>query len=217
MRRLQIITALLMMLGYAAHASAQGRMNGRVQDANGDAIKGATVRASNPNLSSTDIMATTDDKGRWVMLGLRVGAGWTFTAEAPGFIPERGVSAVRSVFGPVMVFTLERDPGAIPGALPKDIQQQLSSASQLRDQGRLDQAITAYQAIQTKNPKLTTVNLVLAGIYRQKSEQEKDPAARLALLRRASSAYDAVLQDDADNTRARAELDAVKASINELK
>jgi hypothetical protein len=41
-------------------------------------------------------------------------------------------------------------------------------------EGRFDQAISAYQSIQAKNPKLTALNLVIAGVYRQKAEREQD-------------------------------------------
>lgn len=218
MRRLQIIIiAVLMTLGFAEHLAAQGRVRGRVEDADGNAIKGATIRAVNTLLSSAEWTSTTDEKGRFVMLGLRIGADWTFFAEAPGFLPQRGLGPVRGVFGPLILFVLDRDPGPIPGALVKDIQEQLTSANALRDQGRFDQAIAAYQAIQIKNPKLTTVNLVLGGVYRRKSEVERDRAARVALLERASAAYNAVLENDAENQRARRELAAVTATLNELK
>ena len=53
---------------------------------------------------------------------------------------------------------------------------------------QLDDAIAAYQSIQAKNARLTTVNLVLASLYREKAEQEKNPAAKQALLNRAADA-----------------------------
>ena len=124
---------------------------------------------------------------------------------------------MRSNFGVPLAFNLRRDPGPVPDALVKDIQEQLSEARALRDGGRLDQAIAAYQAIHTRNPKLTSVNLVIAGVYRQKAEQERDTVSRQALLERASAAYDEVLKSDADNEHAKAELAAVKATLNQLK
>lgn len=217
MRRPQIIVAVLMTLTVATHAAAQGRMRGSVEDADRHPIKGATIRAVNLNLSSSEWTSTTDDKGRFVLLGLRIGADWKFIAEAPGFLPREGTAAVRSVFGPPLTFTLIRDPGPIPGALVKDVQQQLASANALRDQGRYDQALVLYQTIHVRNPKLTSLNLVLGGVYRQKAEQERDVAARRVLLEQASAAYTAVLADDPDNPRARTELAAVKSTLSELK
>ena len=217
MRRRKIIAAVLMTLGFAATAAAQGRVMGVVQDTNGRPIKGATVRATNPETSSREWTAATDDRGRFVLLGLRINPNWKFIAEAPGFFPSEGTAQVRSNFGPPMTFNLRRDPGPIPGALVRDIQEQIEAARALRDAGRYDQALAAYQSIQAKNPKLTSVNLVIADVYRQKAEQEHDVPARLALLERASAAYDEVLKSDADNDHAKAELAAVKASLNDLK
>jgi tetratricopeptide (TPR) repeat protein len=217
MRRLKIIATALMTLGYAATAAAQGRVMGVVQDTDGRPIKGAIIRAQNPETSSREWTAATDDKGRFVLLGLRLSPSWKFIAEAPGFFSSEGTAQVRSNFGPPLTFNLRRDPGPIPGALVRDIQQQLEEAKALRDAGRYDQALTAYQSIYSRNTKLTNVNLVIAEVYRQKAAQERDAAARLALLQRASAAYDEVLKNDANNDHAKAELEAVRASLNELK
>jgi tetratricopeptide (TPR) repeat protein len=99
----------------------------------------------------------------------------------------------------------------------KDIQEQLTAANALRDEGRHDQALAAYQSIHSRNPKLTSLNLVIADVYRQKAEGERDAVARQALLQRASAAYDEVLKTDAENEHAKAELAVVRASLNELK
>ena len=90
---------------------------------------------------------------------------------------------MRSNFGPPLTFNLRRDPGPMPGALVKDIQEQLDEAKALRDEGRYDQALAAYESIHAKNPKLTSVNLVIAAVYRQKAEQERDAAARAGAAR----------------------------------
>ena len=188
MRRLQFIAAVLMTLGLAVPAGAQGRVMGIVQDVNGRPIKGATVRAINPDAAPKEWTSTSDDKGRFVLLGLRLGANWKFIADAPGFFSTEGTAPVRSTFGNPLTFTMRRDPGPIPGALAKDIQEQLSEANTLRDQGRLDQALSAYESIYAKNPKLTAVNLVIASVYRRKAEQEGDTATRESLLARAAAA-----------------------------
>src|SRR5688572_13690826 len=79
----------------AANAAAQnGAVQGRVFDAEGRPIKGATIRASNPNGKPPNITATSDDKGRFAMIGMTGGA-WTFVAEAPGFVASQGRSNVR--------------------------------------------------------------------------------------------------------------------------
>ena len=175
---------------------------------------GAIVRAIHPDAIPRERSAATDERGRFALIGLRLAPNWRFIAEAPGFFPEEGSAQVRSQIGAPMTFTLRRDPGPIPGALVKDIQGQLTIANALRDQGRHDEAIAAYQAIQTQNAKLTTVNLVLADVYREKAAKESG-AARRATLAKAAAAYEAVLKDDAGNERARQELAAVAADLKD--
>ena len=70
----------------SAPALAQtGRIGGTVKDAqNGQPLKGATVTAENPNASPSSFTATTDDRGRYSIIGLRTGT-WKITASAPGF------------------------------------------------------------------------------------------------------------------------------------
>jgi hypothetical protein len=198
MRRPAIIAAMLIMLGLAASAAAQGRVMGVVQDANRRPIKGATIRAINPDASPTEWTSTTDDKGRFVILGLRVGPNWRFIAEAPGFFATEGTAPVRSTFGVPLSIVLRRDPGPIPGALAKDIQEQLEAANGLRDRGRLDEALSAYQSILARNSKLTALNMVIAGVYRRKADREPDTAARQALLERASLAELAASTPDSE-------------------
>lgn len=218
MLRVYLVALAALTLALAAPAEAQtGRVSGVVKDTAGKPIKGATVRAINPEASPREFTSTTDDKGRFAMLGLRTTATWHFVAEAPGFYLSEGDAVVRSQAGPPFDFTMRRDPGPLAGALVKDIQEQLAAANALRDEGRFDQAITAYQSIQTKNPKLTTLNLVLAGTYRDKAEHESDPAARVALLERAVNAYADLLKGDADNDRAKTEMAVVSTRLQELK
>jgi hypothetical protein len=81
----------------------------------------------------------------------------------------------------------------------------------LRDQGRLDQAISAYQDIRSKNQKLTGVHFLLADAYRRKAAQERDPASRQSLLQLAINSYDELLKTDAANERARTELASARA------
>jgi hypothetical protein len=216
MSRVYLIALAMLAFGSAADAQT-GRVSGVVKDTAGKPIKGATVRAINRDAIPREFTSTTDDKGRFAMLGLRTSATWHFVAEAPGFFASEGDAAIRSQPGTPFAFTMRRDPGPLPGALAKDIQEQLAGANALRDDGRLDQAIAAYQSIQDKNPKLTTINLVLAATYRLKAEGETDPAARLTLLERAEAAYADLLKEDAANERAKTEMAAVATRLQELK
>jgi len=212
MRPLQFIVFAAVTLALASAASAQtGRMTGTIKDADGKAIKGATVRAINDAVAAR-VTSTTDDKGRFAMIGLRTGT-WRIVAEAPNFISLQGQAAVSAGVSPVLALVLQRDPGPIPGALSKTIGEDVTAAETLRKAGRYDEAIAAYQAIQSKNARLTTVNLMLATLYREKAEQEKDMPARQALLGRAITAYNDVLKSDETNTRARIELGVTQMAV----
>ncbi len=204
-RRLSFIVAAVLALavGAAGPAAAQNaRATGTVRDTGGKAIKGATVRATNPDATPGEITAVTDDNGRWAMIGLRSGATWTFVAEAPGFFAFKAETVPRTANNAPLNFVLGRDPGPVPGALTANIQGQIDAANALRDQGRYDQAIAAFQEIRSRNPKLTHVNFVMGEIYELRAAKESDPAARRALLDLAVAAYDEVLKGDTANERA---------------
>ena len=91
-----MVTALLLTVCAASAAAQTGRVGGMVKDDTGQPIKGATVTAENPNASPSSFTATTDDKGRFSIIGLRTGQ-WSFTAQAPGFGAERGQMRVQTI------------------------------------------------------------------------------------------------------------------------
>jgi lipopolysaccharide biosynthesis regulator YciM len=208
MRRHHLFCAAIVTLCLAVPALAQtGRVGGVVKDTEGKPIKGASVKAVNPAASPSEFTATTDDKGRFSMIGLRSGT-WKFIAEAPGFLPQEGNAPVRTIGAPnpPLEFTLGRGAAAGPAALSKEVQAELKAADELRNAGQFDQAIAAYQGIRSKNPTLTMVNMVIAGAYRQKAGKETDTAARKASFDQAIAAYQEVLKSDAANERAKIEI-----------
>src|SRR5262245_7396324 len=101
MRRLLVRGVLLaalsiaLLAGAAPSAMAQaGRIVGTVRDDRGQPIKGATVTADNPDASPSSFTATSDDKGRFGMIGLKSGA-WTLIASAPGYTAQSSEMNVR--------------------------------------------------------------------------------------------------------------------------
>lgn len=208
MRRLHLICAAIVTLCLAAPALAQtGRVGGVVKDTDGKPLKGATVKAENPAASPSEFTSTSDDKGRWSMIGLRSGS-WKFTAEAPGHMAQSGSANVRTIGAPnpPMEFTLAKGAPAGPAALSKEVQTELKVADDLRNAGQFDQAITAYQGIRTKNPSLTMINMVIGGTYRQKAAKESDKAARQAAFEQAITAYQDMLKADPNSERAKIEI-----------
>jgi len=212
-RRLPLAVAALVTVCFAVPAAAQsGRAQGFVRDVNGHPVRSAIVHAHNDNAHPADIQSATDDKGRWAMIGLSSGE-WRFVVEAPGYVPASATVPVRVAAAPPLAFTLTHDPGPLPGALDKNIQQEIAEANALRDQGRLDQAIAAYDNIRSSNPKLTSIHLVLAEAYRARAGEERTASTRDALLNRAVAAYGEALRADAANERAQAGLAETRAQL----
>jgi hypothetical protein len=209
-QRFPLALAVAVVASMATPAFSQtARAIGSVRDTDNRPIKGATIRASNPDAYPPQIISITDDKGRFAMVGLRTG-NWTFAVEAAGFLPVQASAAMRVAGAPPLNFTLGRDLGPIPDALAKNILEQVVAANTLRDEGRLDQAIAAYRDIRSRNPKLTSLNFAMAGVFRKKAAAEGDPAARRALLDLALQSYGEVLETDAANDRAKSEMEATR-------
>jgi tetratricopeptide (TPR) repeat protein len=207
----RLIVAMIGLASLAPVASAQtARTTGIVREADGRPVQGATIRASHPETGPRLTFATSDSKGRWAMIGLHVGS-YMFVVDAPGFLPVKGTALVRTSPTAPLMFTLTREPGPRPGVLPANIQAQIAAANVLRDQGRFDQAMSAYEEIRLRHAALTSINLVIGAAYRQQASLEVDPAARRALLERAIDAYTHLLNTDPGNERAKAELASARA------
>jgi tetratricopeptide (TPR) repeat protein len=216
MSGLRLAVGVLLTVFLSSSALAQSaKATGTVKDTSGRPIKGATIRATNPDARPSEITSTTDDKGRWGMIGLRTGT-WTFTVEAPGFTAVQAPAPVRVATTPPMAFTLAHAPVAIPGALDKNVLQSVAAANTLRDRGQYDQALSAYQQIRDQNPKLTSISFVLAGMYRKQAESETNPVTRRALLDRAVNAYTELLNDETTGERAKAELESTRSELQAL-
>lgn len=156
----------------ALPAAAQtGRVGGTVKDEKGQPIKGATVVAENPNASPSSFTATTDDRGRYSIIGLRSGP-WKITASGPGFQSFSGTVPIRTIGAPnppVDFTLLPGVPAAAPG-LPKEIVGEVEAAEAKYQAKDFDAAIAAYSALLAKVPKLTRLNVAIARSYRGKKD-----------------------------------------------
>ena len=185
----------------ATQAIAQGRVAGSVKDADDRPIKGATITAENPNAAPSTIVATTDAKGRFAMLGLR-GGQWIFSAQAPGFETVHVRTTTRTT-GPNANVDLKLVPvkalapaGPLASIDVPALQKKLDEAAALESGGKLDEAIDRYKEILSNLPALTTIHPQLGSLYERKHDA---PAA--------TAEYKAILETDPGNTKARAALD----------
>jgi tetratricopeptide (TPR) repeat protein len=191
---LRAALSALLIAGLGGSALAQGRVGGVVRDADGQPLKGATITAENPNVGQT-FTATTDDRGRFTMLGLRAGQ-WRFVAQAPGYAPNAGEMPVRAGSpNPPITFALRKTGPATFGALggidARDLQEDLAEADALFNQQKWDDAIAAYRRIMSRAPALTVVNLQIAAAHRSKKDYDA-----------ALGAYGELLKRDPDNEKA---------------
>jgi TolA-binding protein len=200
-QRLQLssgVLAVLFVVALAGSVAAQtGRVGGVVKDEAGNPIKGATITAENPAASPNSFTATTDDKGRFSIIGLKSGP-WAFTAQAPSFAPESGKLNVSTIGAPnpPLTFTLKKGGGAGPasvlgGTAAKDLQADLAVADQLYNSQKFDEAIAVYRQIMAKAPSLSVINLQIAAAYRNKKDYDN-----------AIAAYNDLLKSDPNNDKA---------------
>lgn len=170
------LAALMVVLIGALPAMAQtGRIGGLVRDDKGQPLKGATVVAENPSASPPSFTATTDDKGRFSIIGLRAGT-WKLTASAPGFSPSVGQVPIRTIGqpNPPVEFTLAPGAGGAAGALAgvdtKELQAELADAEAKMGANDYDGAIAVYQSMLTKVPALTALHLQIGRAQRMKKD-----------------------------------------------
>jgi TolA-binding protein len=191
-----VLAALFVAALGASVAAQTGRVGGVVKDEAGNPIKGATITAENPAASPSSFTATTDDKGRFSIIGLKTGQ-WTFTAQAPGFGPESGKLPVQTIGAPnpPLTFTMKKGgsapTSALGGLAAKDLQTDLAAADQLYNAQKWDEAIAAYRGIMAKAPSLSVINLQVAAAYRNKKDYDG-----------ALAAYGDLLKTDPNNDKA---------------
>jgi tetratricopeptide (TPR) repeat protein len=190
------VFAALLLATVASTASAQGsRVVGIVKDEAGQPIKGATLSLENPDAIPRNFTATSDDRGRFAIIGLKSGE-WSIVAQAPGFIADAGRVVVRAATPATPTFTLRRAPQAPPSALGniglKDLQAELRMADQQYNAQQWDQAIASYKSVLSKAPALSFINLQIGSAYRSKKDYDN-----------AITAYNEMLKVDPASDRAR--------------
>ena len=184
------VLAALFVVALAGNVAAQtGRVGGVVKDEAGNPIKGATITAENPAASPNSFTATTDDKGRFSIIGMKAGS-WSFSAQAPGMGQETGKLNVSTIGAPnpPLTFTMKKGGGAGPtsalGSMAaKDLQADLASGDALYNAQKYDEAIAVYRTIMARAPSLSVINLQIAAAYRNMKQYDNAIASYNDLLK----------------------------------
>jgi tetratricopeptide (TPR) repeat protein len=198
--KLSLAAVVVVLLGALPVLAQTGRIGGTVKDDKGQPLKGATVVAENPSASPPSFTATTDDKGRFSIIGLRAGS-WKLTASAPGFQPSTGQVPIRTIGAPnpPVEFTLAAGAsgpaGALAGVNTKELQAELKVAEDKMNANDLDGAIASYQAMLAKVPALTMLHLQIGRAQRMKKDYNG-----------ALESYQKLLAADPNNERAKIEI-----------
>lgn len=192
------ILAIVLLTVWAGVLSAQtvtGRVGGIVKDESAQPIKSAIVTAEFLDANVNGVTATTDEKGRFAMVGLRFGE-WTFKVQAPGFMGQaRSMNVRTGGINPPMTFALAKTyepPSALGSIAPQDLQAALAAADGLYGSQRWDEAIAAYRGILAQAPALQTINLQIAAAFRNKKDFDN-----------ALGAYNTLLKVDPGNNKAK--------------
>ena len=190
------LVAALVIIATAGAAAAQGsRVVGIVKDESGQPIKGATLSLENPDAIPRNFTATSDEHGRFAVLGLKSGE-WAIVAQAPGFIADAARVVVRATSPAAPMFMLRHAPQPPPGILgnvgAKDLQTELRNADQQFNAQQWDQAIATYKTILARAPGLSVLNLQIAAAYRSKKDYDN-----------AATVYNELLKADPGSDKAR--------------
>lgn len=206
-----LLSATAMALVMALPAAAQtGRIGGTVKDVNGQPIKGATVVAENPASAPSSFTATTDDRGRYSMIGLKAGS-WKVTASAPGFEAASGSVPIKTLGTPMppVDFTLNPGasggPAALAGVNTKELQGELAKADAMVAAKDYAGAIGIYEAMLAKVPALTALHLQIGALYRNQKQYDK-----------AMEAYKKVPAGDSNADKATIEIGMTQLEMNDL-
>ncbi len=213
MRDLKILfsATIVALVMSAMPALAQtGRIGGTIKDTNGQPIKGATVVAENPASAPSSFTATTDDRGRYSMIGLKAGS-WKVTASAPGFAPSAGKVPIKTIGAPMppVDFTLAPGApaagGALAGVNTKELQGELAKADAMVAAKDYAGAISVYEAMIAKVPALTALQLQIGGLYRQQKQYDQ-----------AIATYQKVPEGDTNSDKAKIEIGMTQLEKGDL-
>ncbi len=188
--------AALLVLAVAATAHAQrGRVGGTVTS-DGNPLGGVTITATNPDANPSEFTTTTDDDGRYAILGLASGQ-WMFRADCAtdcgaangqprGFLPSEGPTQVRQGGTPPVNFNLSRVLHPIEQALGTEavagldldaIEATQDAADTAFNTGDFATAISGYEEILAQLPQLSQLYINIGNAYSLLNDFDEADAA----------------------------------------
>ena len=207
-----LIVVLVGLLTAAAPAFAQrgsARMQGRVTDEAGTPIAGVTVVAFNPDLVPSTFTDTTNDNGRWAIMGLKANDVWDFTFTKEGFsdyvtsIAVRGQRANSNM--DVMLEPIADDAGTGSVGAGSPGAELFTEGFAAMEAGDPVTAAAKYEEFLALNPDSHLVYGNLGNAYRDADDPEK-----------ARAAYQKLLDAEPDNAMANSSLGELLVETGEI-
>lgn len=188
------VAGLLILSPLVEAQLGRGRMQGTVTDTEGNPIPGVKVTAENPNVTPSTLSTTTDEDGNWAIMGFN-NADWSFTFEKEGYIPQKIDASVRTLSkNPDMDVTLEKaDPETAGGAgAGAEAREKFNEGTQAYEAGNYNDAIASWKEFAEANASVYQIWVNIGNAHRKLGEVEK-----------AREAFQKVLEEDPQDTRAR--------------
>jgi tetratricopeptide (TPR) repeat protein len=127
------------------------RLDGKVMDAAGRALAGATVKLELPGRGGTSLR--TDSKGKWAILGL-TGGDWEVEVSSDGYVTRRVTASVTEQSRrPSLEVRLDK--AAEAAAVTPEVASALASAEAADRAGRLAEARAEYERLRALRPDLS--------------------------------------------------------------
>lgn len=168
-RTLLVAVALVAGTSAALAQMGTGRATGTVKDPNGKPLAGVQVAARDMH-SDRKLETTTDDDGKWALLGFRTG-DYEFTFAFEGYAPQSLTKNIKQVGRNSSIdVVLEPASTRLGGSAAGNL---LAEANGLFDERRYAEALEKYEEILAAEPSLYQVYFNIGTTYREMGEPDK--------------------------------------------
>jgi tetratricopeptide (TPR) repeat protein len=162
----------------------QGRMEGRIVDAQGQPIAGAVIKMELPGRGGTELKS--DKKGKWAIGGIAAG-DWNIDVMAPGFTTRQVVVSLPSEAARLAPVEIRLEKAVDPGP-PAEIMAAIKEGEAAYDAGRFSEARVLYEKA-LADPKVaaqpaakSALHMRIARALSQEQQYEKELVHLQALL-----------------------------------
>ena len=208
-----VVVALVLGVTVPSALAQQGVLSGRVTDPDDNPLVGVTISAENPDAVRPLFEGTTDETGRFSLIGFASGR-WNVTASLEGYRAEVVTATLRQGPSAPVNFVLGKIPHPLVAALgdeamagldPEAVEAELETADAAYNAEDWDTAIEGYNALLTKLPMLTGLYLQIGNSYRGRGDYEQ-----------AIASYETLLAEDQNNEEARREVARTRLAMGDL-